>query len=201
MSQAITDAREPATVSGAVNGIEMEALRETLGAIEADPSLARSKFRARNTWIGGNLNRTTITEFYAAGQDIPHASAFQLQADEPALLAGGDSAPNPVEHLLNALVACLTTSLVAHAAVRGINIYELESEVEGDIDLTGYLGLSNDVPRGYTDIRVNFKVKSDAENMDMLKRLALFSPVFSTITQGANVDVRVSPSQVKEAEK
>ena len=81
--------------------------------------------------------------------------------------------------------------MVAHAAVRGIHIEELESELEGDIDLRGFLGLSNDVPKGFTDIRVNFKVKADVDNMERLKRLTAYSPVFNTITQGAKVDIRV----------
>jgi uncharacterized OsmC-like protein len=81
--------------------------------------------------------------------------------------------------------------MVAHAAVRGIRIDELESELEGDIDLRGFLGLSNDVPKGFTDIRINFKVKSDVNNMTRLKRLTEYSPVFNTITQGANVDIQV----------
>ncbi len=83
--------------------------------------------------------------------------------------------------------------MVAHAAVRGIHIEELEAEVEGDIDLRGFLGLADDVPKGFTDIRVNFKVKADVASMERLKRLALYSPVFNTITRGANVDVRVEP--------
>lgn len=83
--------------------------------------------------------------------------------------------------------------MVAHAAVRGIHIEELESELEGDIDLNGFLGLSDAVPRGYTDIRIRFKVKADVDNMERLKRLTAFSPVFNTITQGANVDIRVEP--------
>jgi len=93
--------------------------------------------------------------------------------------------------LLNALAACVTTSMVAHAAVRGIHIEELESELEGDIDLRGFLGLSNDVPRGFTDIRVKFKVKADVENMERLKRLTEFSPVYNTITHGARVHIQV----------
>ena len=93
--------------------------------------------------------------------------------------------------MLNALAACVTTSMVAHAAVRGIRIEELESELEGDLDLRGFLGLSNDVPKGFTNIRVNFKVKADVDNMERLKRLTAYSPVLNTITRGANVDVRV----------
>jgi len=97
-----------------------------------------------------------------------------------------------VEHLLNALAACVTTSMVAHAAVRGIHIDELESELEGDIDLRGFLGLSSNVPKGFTEIRVKFKVKADMDNLEHLKRLAAYSPVFNTITQGANVDIQMA---------
>ena len=106
-------------------------------------------------------------------------------------LAGYDQAPNPVEHLLHALASCLTTSMVAHAAVRGIAIEELESELEGDIDLNGFLGLDPSVSKGFTDIRVKFRVKADAKDVARIKALADFSPVFNTVTRGANVQVCV----------
>ncbi len=124
---------------------------------------------------------------------MTHQQSFELHADEPPVLAGDDQAPNPVEHLLNALAGCMTTSMVAHAAVRGIHIEELESELEGDLDLRGFLGLSDDVPRGYTNIRVKFRVKADTDNMERLRRLTEYSPVFNTITQGVRVDVSVEP--------
>jgi len=177
--------------STTVNGIDMETLQGTVQAIEQEPELGKCRFRASNKWIGGNHNCTTITGFFGAKQEIAHKQAFELHADEPAILAGNDDGANPVEHLLNALAACVTTSMVAHAAVRGIHIAELESELEGDIDLRGFLGLSSDVPKGYTDIRIKFKVKADVYNMERLKRLTAFSPVFNTITQGANVDIQV----------
>jgi uncharacterized OsmC-like protein len=175
-----------------VNGIKIDTLQETIHAIELEPELGRCKFRATNKWLGGNHNSTTITGFYGANQEIAHKQAFELHADEPPILAGNDEGANPVEHLLNALAACVTTSMVAHAAVRGIHIEALESELEGDIDLRGFLGLDEDVPKGFTDIRVKFRVKSDVRNLDRLKRLTAFSPVFNTITQGANVDIQVT---------
>jgi uncharacterized OsmC-like protein len=174
-----------------VNGVDIEVLGNTVQSIEQDPDLGACKFRASNTWLGGSHNRTTITGFYGAKQEIPHAQPFELLADEPPILAGNDQGANPVEHLLNALAACVTTSMVAHAAVRGIEIEALESNLEGDIDLRGFLGLADDVPKGFTDIRVNFKVKTDAENLEKLKHLALFSPVLNTLTQGANVEIQV----------
>ena len=118
---------------GMVNGIHMDTLKGTVNAIEQDPDLGACKFRASNKWLGGNHNCTTVTGFYGARQEIAHQQQFELHADEPPILAGNDNGANPVEHLLNALAACVTTSMVAHAAVRGINIEELESELEGDI--------------------------------------------------------------------
>ncbi|MDH3980423.1 MAG: OsmC family protein [Gammaproteobacteria bacterium] len=174
-----------------VNGIHLETLQGTVNAIEQEPDLGKCKFRASNTWLGGNHNRTTVTGFYGARQEIAHKQQFELHADEPPILAGNDEGANPVEHLLNALAACVTTSMVAHAAVRGIHIEELESELEGDIDLRGFLGLDDNVPKGFTDIRIRFRVKADIDNMERLKRLTAYSPVLNTITRGANVDIQV----------
>ncbi len=174
-----------------VNGVDTNVLQTTVSNIKQDPELARCKFHIENRWIDGNHNRTLVKSFYGAKQENEHQETFELHADEPPVLAGNDMAPNPVEHLLNALATCVTTSLVAHAAVRGIHIEELESQVEGDLDLRGFLGISKDVPKGYTDIRVSFKAKTDPENVEKLKELAEFSPVYNTLTNGVNVDIQV----------
>ena len=174
-----------------LNGVDLDILMGTVSAIQAEPELGISKFRASNTWLSANHNRSTVTGFYAAKQEIAHAQTFTMDADEPAILAGADQGANPVEHLLHALASCLTTSIVAHAAVRGIEIEELGSELEGDIDLNGFLGLDAETPRGFTEIRVRFHVKADPKDIDRIKRLAMFSPVFNTITQSAQVDVDV----------
>jgi uncharacterized OsmC-like protein len=172
-----------------INGVDLDTLMGTVNAIKADPELGTCQFRTRNAWLGGNHNRSTVASFYGAKQEIQHKQTFLMDADEPAILAGNDEGANPVEHLLHALASCLTTSMVAHAAVRGIEIEELESELEGDINLRGFLGLAKDVPKGYTDIRARFRVKAKPEDVPRIKELAKFSPVFSTITRGANVKV------------
>lgn len=177
---------------GYLNGVHLETLQGTVNAIAGDSAMGQCRFRASNTWLGGAHNRTRITGFYGASQEIAHRQTYELHADEPPILAGNDVGANPVEHLLNALAACVTTSMVAHAAVRGIRIESLESELEGDIDLRGFLGLDASVPKGFTDIRVNFRVKTDPENIDTLKQLSTFSPVLNTLTHGANVDIQVS---------
>lgn len=174
-----------------INGVDLDTLMQTVNAIKAEPELGACRFRARNRWMGGSQNRSTVASFSAAKQEIPHRQMFTMDADEPAILAGKDEGANPVEHLLHALASCLTTSMVAHAAVRGIAIEELESELEGDIDLRGFLGLAMDVPKGYTSIRVKFRVKAKAEDVPRIQELASYSPVFQTITHGANVEVDV----------
>lgn len=174
-----------------LNGVDLNELQETIDAIQNDPKMGRSQFRATNTWIEGTRNRTRISGFYGAKQEIAHDPEFRLMADEPELLAGNDTNPNPVEHLLNALASCVTTSMVAHAAVRGIEIESLESKLEGDIDFRGFLGLDPDVPKGYTDIRMTVRVKTDRKNLKKLRELAAFSPVYNTLMEGVKVDLEV----------
>ena len=136
-------------------------------------------------------NRSRIESFHGAKQEIPHTQPFTLESDEPPVLAGTDKAPNPVEHLLNALAGCLTSTLVYHAAVRGIEIEELESELEGDLDLQGFLGLASGIRPGHEKIRVRFRVKTPEKNLDKLAALCKLSPVFDVTSRGTKVDVQV----------
>ncbi len=192
MDATINKEREQTTTkSRVVNGVNLETLMATVNAIKGDPELGACHFRASNKWLGGNHNRTTVTGFYGAKQEIAHKQKFEMDADEPPILAGEDEGANPVEHLLHALASCVTTSMVAHAAVRGIHVEEVESELEGDIDLRGFLGLSDDVPKGYTDIRVKFKVKADPKDLERLEELTEYSPVFNTLTHGVPVSIQV----------
>ena len=174
-----------------VNGVNLDTLMGTVTAIQAEPMLGSCHFRATNKWVDGAFNQSKITGFYGAKQEIAHKQAFHLVADEPAILAGNDDGANPVEHLLHALASCLTTSMVAHAAVRGIEIEEIESELEGDLDLNGFLGLSPETPRGFTRIQVNFRVKASSQDLQTIESLAAFSPVLNTLVSGVPVHVSV----------
>jgi uncharacterized OsmC-like protein len=174
-----------------VNGVNMDALEATFNAIQENPELGESRFHIHNKWIRGGYNRTTVTDFFGAGQTMSHKQTFELEADEPPVLGSEDQGANPVEHLLHALAACVTTSIVCHAAIQGIQIDELESELEGDIDLRGFLGLSQDVRKGYQNICIKFKVKTDEENMEKLEALAKFSPVFDVVSNGTAVNIQI----------
>jgi hypothetical protein len=81
--------------------------------------------------------------------------------------------------------------MVYHAAVRGIKLDEVESKLEGDLDLRGFFAITEEVRPGYEQIRVKFKVKTDLENLDTLKELIRLSPVYDVVSNGTNVDVQI----------
>lgn len=179
------------TISTVMNGVDVERLGQTIQAIQKDPGLAKSQFRATNRWVNGGHNRSSIQGFYAAGQeDTSRTKPFVLDADEPPALLGQDKGANPVEFVLHALAACVTTSLVYHAAARGIKLESVESQLEGDLDLRGFLGLSDQVRRGYKEIRVKFNVKSDA-SPEQLEELTKFSPVYDIVSSPVPVSIQV----------
>lgn len=60
------------------------------------------------------------------------------------------------------------------------------------VHLRGFFGLA-DVPKGYTNIRVKFKVKTDQQNIEKLKSLAALSPVYNKLINGAEVDIQIEP--------
>lgn len=177
----------------ALNGVDRDRLFGTIDAVGGNAELGRFQFRAENRWIGGGHNRTTIKGFYGAGQeDLSRAEPFVLDADEPDVLLGENHGANPVEYVLTALAGCLTTSLVYHAAARGIALESVESKLEGDLDLRGFLGMSDEVRNGYEGIRVTFKVQGDAPD-DVLDELCQVaqqrSPVFDIVSHPVPVTV------------
>jgi uncharacterized OsmC-like protein len=177
-----------------VNGVNVTELFETIDAVKGSPVLAKFRFRAKNQWLGGGHNRTTINDFHGTCKEMTHTNPMMLDADEPPILLGEDRGANPVEYLLTALAACVTTALVYHAAAKGIQIEEVESRLEGDIDLQGFLGMDDSVPRGYEHIRMKFKIKADVpdEQLEELCRLGpTYSPVFDTVTRAVPVTVEL----------
>lgn len=185
-------ARVPA--DNIINGVNTDDLTSLVAAIEHEPRLASLVFRAKNRWIDGSHSRTVIQEFLVAGkEDATRIQPFVFDADEPIMLLGNDQGAAPGEFVLHALASCLTTTLVFNAAMRGIELDEVECTLEGDVDGRGVLGMSDEVRNGYQDIRVTFRIKADVpdETLDELCRLAQQrSPVFDIVTNPVPVEVR-----------
>jgi uncharacterized OsmC-like protein len=184
------------------NGVDTSVLFATLNAIKQQPELARFQFRARNVWLGGAHNRSTIREFYGACQeDISRQRDFVIDAGEPAVLLGTDTGPNPAEALLHALAACLTTSLVYVASARGVRLTRVESTLEGDMDVRGALGLSDDYRNGFERVRVTFTVEGDAQPeklRELVNRAQQRSAVFDIVSHGVPVTVTAIVQQPTE---
>jgi uncharacterized OsmC-like protein len=168
-----------------INGLDVDAAVATIAAIKADKSLAKFQFRARNTWIDGGENRSVIRDFYGAGkEDTSRSASFEFTNGEPPVLLGNNEGANPVEFLLHALAGCVTTTFVLHAMARGITIRELSTELEGNIDLQGLLGLDDNVPPGYEQIDIRMHVKADCSGQeldDLLAYAQQHSPVCNTV--------------------
>jgi uncharacterized OsmC-like protein len=183
---------QTAKKQGIVNGVDVDQLFATIEAIKGVPDIAKFQFRVKNSWINGGHSHIAISDFYGAQQDHRHEAPFELEADEHQALLGEDKGPNPVEYLLTGLSGCLTGALIYHAAARGIKIKGLQSRVEGDLDLRGFLGLSPDVKVGYENIRVYFKIDADVseeQKEELLEMAQKYSPVFNTVTQPTPVSV------------
>jgi uncharacterized OsmC-like protein len=175
------------------NGVDVDQLFGTIDAVKNAPVIGKFKFRAHNKWINGGHNRTEIQNFHGSRQDHVRQKPFVLDADEPPILLGKDQGPNPVEYLLTALAGCVTTAIVYHAAAKGVTIRSMESRLEGDIDLQGFLGIRKDVPRGYQAIRMEVSIDADCppEKLDEIIQLGpTYSPVFDTITRAVPVTVK-----------
>jgi len=180
---------------GVRNGVDTVALFETLNVVKAQPEIAQFQFRTTNQWISGTHSQSTISGFFGAGQENTHVQDTVLDADHPGVLVGNDQGPTPVEYLLHALAACITAGIGNIAAARGVQLNSVESTVEGDINLLGLLGMSDDVRNGFSDVRVNFTIDADAPEekvREIVERSRARSAVFDVITNGIPVSINVA---------
>jgi uncharacterized OsmC-like protein len=179
------------------NGVDVHKLHETVAAVKQNAELASFQFRIQNRWIDCGENRSHVLPFSAGGKVFAHRVGFTLTADEPEMLLGADTGANPVEHLLHALASCVTTSTVYHAAARGIKIERIESTLEGDLDLRGFLDLDPTVRKGYQNIRISLQIKAPNATEEQLRELSAlgqrYSPVYDTLSKGVKVAITTDP--------
>jgi uncharacterized OsmC-like protein len=175
------------------NGVDTATLFATLDAVKGDTDIAKFQFRATNRWVSGTHNQSTIHGFYGAKQEMTHRERHVFDADHPPVLVGTDNAPTPVEYVLHALAACLTAGIANIAAARGVNLTEVSSTVEGDIDLLGILGLADDVRNGYQQIKVSFTLRGDDPEKlrSVVEKSRQRSAVFDIVTNGVPVSIDV----------
>jgi uncharacterized OsmC-like protein len=164
-----------------LNGVDLAAIGELAQQLAAAPDGDASTWRARTTWTGA---------FTSASHAREHSS---IPSDEPELLGGGDTAPNPVEYVLASLGSCLAVGYAASAAVRGIELRSLDIELSGTIDLRVFLGLAEG-HAGYERIEATARVESDADDaalQQLHEHVVRTSPVGNTIEHSVGLDARL----------
>jgi uncharacterized OsmC-like protein len=181
-----------------LNGVDTQTLLNTINFVAGQPDLARFQFRAANRWIEGTHSRSAMLDFSGAGGDHKHLKSYFGDSDHPTVLCGGDRAPTPVEWLLHALASCITAGIGNIAAARGVKLTRVESFVEGDIDLRGILGISDEVRKGYSNISIRFEIEGDAppeKLQQILDQARARSAVFDVLRNGVPVSVAMNSVQ------
>ena len=178
-----------------VNGIDTEKVIALATKISEDEGYGQFTFRANNQWINGSRSRSEIRGYYAGGsENTGRKQTLTVDADQPDFLAGQNTAPNSAEALLHSLISCLSTTLVYHASVQGIQLEDVIVSAEGDMNARGFFGISEDVNKGYERVRVNMQVKSDAD-VDTLTTMAMHSPIYEIVSRSVPVEFNMTKIQ------
>ena len=180
-------------MSKLLNGVNVEQLVGTINAIKNDPSIADFKFSATTTWVNGGHCRTKIQSFTGANtEDTSRKEPFILEGDEPPVLLGENHGVNAVESLLHAIGYCLSVGIVYNAAAREINIKSLNFEIEGNLNLHTFLGLSETIRPGYSNINVNIDSDASRDRIEELcKYVEKTSPVLDCIRNPVPINITI----------
>jgi uncharacterized OsmC-like protein len=88
----------------------------------------------------------------------------------------------------------LNSSRAASSGEFKFKLNAVEAGLEGDIDLRGFLGISDKVRRGYENVRIYYKIEADVpdEKLEELVQMGCkYSPVFDTFTNPVNVTAQL----------
>ena len=173
------------------NGVNTQILNTVYNSMRNQPEMAKVTFSVKSEWNGGFSVTSSSKGFRIGGQNIDRNTEYRMQYDFPDQLSGDGRGPTVCEGCMGSLGACLTQTIVAHATSRGIQIDSISIDVEGDVDLRGFTGISNEVRPGAQQFRVYMNIKSDTASIEQINELReigkRFSPAFDTLTNGTSV--------------
>jgi len=175
------------------NGVDVDQLTEAIDVMSDDPEIGQFTFYAETEWTDALKCVTSIDEFDQAGERI-RTREFHIEGDEPEQILGERSAPNAVELLLAALGSCLNVGYAANAAAMGIELEALRFEMEGDLDLRGFLGISEDTRPGYDSVTCTTYIEADAseaELAELRERVESTSPLVDNISNEVSLETEL----------
>lgn len=172
-----------------LNGFDLDTLNGTISAIREKPELGAVTFRSASQWSDDRRVNTSIESFAAGGTEQRRPAAHNVRTDLPHALMGTDEGPSPLEVALSALSACVTTTLVAHAALKGFEIRSLSVKASGDVDLRGILSIA-EVRSGYRALRLHIDLDSDVpadQVASFIDDAVHLSPMFDLFRHGTEI--------------
>jgi uncharacterized OsmC-like protein len=173
-----------------LNGIDTKRQSQTMDTIRKNLAAGAVRLRAVNRWQGGTQTQSRISAFDAAGGHHQHVEEFAVDTDLPEAFLGTDQGAAPTEHALQALAACMTTTMVYNCAARGIEVRSVESEVQGDMNAAGFFQVDETIRRGFSGVRIKFNIDANAPDEE-LQQLLQASPIFDVFTNGVPVSVEL----------
>lgn len=170
-----------------LNGWDLQKFQGTVEAVKEQPEAGKLTFRTRTLWDSGFGVDGRTEEIEQLGQVMRRK--FTLRGDHPPELLGDNTGPTAVETLLAALGSCIAGTYAAQATANGIALQALEVELEGGIDLNGFLQLQP-MRSGFSDINVKLRVKADADDAKLQEILAITrkaSPIHDTVSNPVSI--------------
>lgn len=181
------------------HGASLNQLFGTVAVARLSPDLVKFRFVVQNDWDADWGSHSTIDGVYGESQEHHlRPQLVELDASGPPVPVVGNTELTPIEYALHALAASLTGALVYHARARGIELREVHVDLEGDVDLRAFLGLSPDHRPGCESLRVNIRVSGDATEERLRELCALVeqrSSVLDLIRNPVPVAFEIEPAQ------
>ena len=177
------------------NGVNVEALLGARTALTEAPAAAQFEWRATSEWKNGTHSASVVEDFFGLGEEQRHRTRYAFDIDHPEIFASEDHGVTPVEFVLVGLASCLTAGVAAVAQNREIQLRSVTATIEGDMDVSGILGIDSDIRNGFSGIRVSYEIDADASEDDIKALVAQSqkrSAVYDIVTNPTNVNVEVS---------
>ena len=172
-----------------VNGLNVDDFHALIGAVGEDAGNAATSWGVETRWMGGAHTQSTVLDMKMGGETV--ARGFTIDIDEPEEFGGKNEYANPQDYLLSAVNACILTPFAAQCALRGINLSKLSMKTEGDIDLRGFFGMSEEVAPGYEALSYVIEVEGDADHEtfeEVAAAVRATSPNFSNMARAITMN-------------
>lgn len=165
-----------------LNNINIAGLSEFTNEVKEIPTEGRASYGITLDWVSGTKTKVSTKNMVLGHHKI--IRDFEFIIDEPSQLLGVNHAPNPAEYMLGGLAGCMAVTFMAGATAMNIEINELKIEIDGELDLNGFLGINDKINPGFPELKFIFHVNGNGTQEvynELIERVTKHSPNFNTI--------------------